>query len=216
MFDLLNSIKRHFYFDLIIGTIFVILMAYTFIDKTQIDHFTVEKKISVAIYVLLFVHGIVLFTFSIINIVKRKYVKSIGFFVLSVSLMTMLYFCFSVLFFSLTWGTSLYVDEPIYNLQKSALCHKINTSIVKAQIRDFENGKFPRNVQMDNNLKRVLQTDTNFKLPKQIFKIECGCRAIDTSTVVLKVWAKNDNYEINLSFVNGNWKYENIQPAFFE
>jgi len=213
MFDRLNSIRKNLLFDIIVGLILLVLIIYNFYDRLHLDDFTATKKISIGLFFMLGFHALFLFVLAIINVVRKKNLKAVVFLLTSIVLFAGLYFIAIFLFISTLGGPP--IDEGNrHNFQQSKLCTQLDTNKIKETINKFRKGIFP--TTLDSFSIKTLSEEP-ILLPRKITKIECGCRKLDTTIVVFRIWDSNSNtFEMELMKENGQWIYKNFSYGYFD
>jgi len=214
MLEKSNSIWKNLLFDVIVGLTLVGLIIYNFYEKgnNELD-FTTSHKISIGLYFFLALHGLFLLILTIKNVIGKKFVKAVVFFLTSIGLFTGLYFIAIFLFISTMGGPP--VDEGNrHNFRQSNLCKKIDSNEIKTTVENFRKGIFPS--ILDSSFIQDILGDT-ISQPRQITKIECGCRMTDTTVIIIRIWDIDENtFELELSNNNGQWKYERIYYEYFD
>jgi hypothetical protein len=213
MFDKLNSIWKNLLFGLVVYFTLAGLIFLNFYDKSSDrTNFTIATKIAAGLCLLLLLHGLFLLVMTILNINRKKYWKAFFFFIISIIISGLVYFAFIGLI--LTIGGPPTDNGNRNNFIKSRTCEQFDLNKTKAIVENFRKGNYP--LTIDENFKNKLIEDS-LLLPRQITKIQCGCRKIDTTIIVIRMWDIEENtFEMELKNVNGNWKYETFSQEYFE
>jgi hypothetical protein len=213
MFDKLNSIWKNLLFAFVVYVSIAGLIFFNFYNKSSArPEFTIAVKIAAGLCLLLALHGLFLFVMTILNINKKKYWKALFFLITSIVIYTLLYSAFISLILTIVGPAIGNGNRSNFRISKN--CKQIDTNKIKATVEKFRKGIYPSTI--DNNLKNELLYDT-LLLPKQITKIQCGCRKSDTTEIVIRIWdIEKNTFELELINEAGNWKFKSLSEGYFE
>lgn len=211
MLNRLNSIWKNLLLDFLGGLLLGGLMVLNLFGKS--NDFLLYAKIAFVLIIFLFLHGLFLLFLFVKNIIDTKYLKAIGFLLITSVLYMGLWLSYISLL--LSSGGSPYTDQyELHNFKKSETCKQFDKNEIKKTIENLDkkiysadlNAEFIEQVKADSNL-----------LPKKIIKIECGCKLTDSTIIVFRIWdIKKNTFELEFSKDNGKWKYERLYYSYFD